>query len=101
MLPDNAQKQPASTSSVTAGTVPKTSPKPCNWDSESAVRTTEQGTLTVPLATTFFLDTQHDVLLVRLNTIHGRMAARMFAYSIEATDPEGAREVLDTVGREG
>ena len=37
----------------------------------------------------------------RLTTIHGRMAARMYAYSIAATDPGLAKAILDRVGREG
>lgn len=58
-------------------------------------------TFTLPLETAFFLDTEHDVLLVRTNNVHGRMAARMLAYSLAATDPDTARELLNIVGREG
>lgn len=36
-----------------------------------------------------------------LRTIHGRMAARMYAYSIEATDKGLSDAILARVGREG
>lgn len=36
-----------------------------------------------------------------LKTIHGRMAARMYAYSIQATDRALADAILERVGREG
>ena len=40
-------------------------------------------------------------MLVDLTTIHGRMAARMLAYSLAATDPGLARAILSRVGQEG
>jgi hypothetical protein len=36
-----------------------------------------------------------------LGSIHGRMAARMYAYSIQAEDPGLARAILTRVGLEG
>jgi hypothetical protein len=41
------------------------------------------------------------IFALRLSTVHGRMAARAFAYSIAAEDPGLARAILDKVGREG
>lgn len=38
---------------------------------------------------------------VRLDSIHGRMAARAYAHSIAAEDPEVARTLLQLVGRTG
>ena len=98
MLPDEKQKLPDCGWYDSAGTVPKISPTP----SSSAVSCDVPGTLTVRLPLpAFLLDTQHDVLLVRLNSVHGRLAARMVAYSIQAQDPEGAKAIFEVVGREG
>jgi hypothetical protein len=36
-----------------------------------------------------------------LLTIHGRMAARVYAYSIAGEDPKVARAILAVVGKEG
>jgi hypothetical protein len=42
-----------------------------------------------------------NLLAARLDTIHGRMAARALAYSLAADEPGVARAILDRVGREG
>jgi hypothetical protein len=42
-----------------------------------------------------------NTMSVDLRTIHGRMAARMLAYSIQAEDPGLARAILHRVGLEG
>ena len=43
----------------------------------------------------------HEMFIVRLVTIHGRAAARAYAYSLAGEDPTTARAVLKIVGREG
>jgi hypothetical protein len=63
------------------------------------VSPSEDVTLTLPRRTIFLITDEWFV--ARLNTIHGRLAARMFAYSIQASDAEGAKQVLDIVEREG
>ena len=45
------------------------------------------------------LDT--NMFYVSLLTIHGRAAARAYAYSLAAEDPTTARAILRIVGREG
>ena len=42
-----------------------------------------------------------DYFAVNLTTVHGRMAARAYAYSLAAEDPATARHILSRVGKEG
>jgi hypothetical protein len=42
-----------------------------------------------------------NMFYVRLTTIHGRAAARAYAYSLAGEDPKAARAILKIVGREG
>lgn len=42
-----------------------------------------------------------DVFVVRLSSVHARMAARAYAYSIAGEDAATAKAILEYVGREG
>ena len=42
-----------------------------------------------------------EVFVVRLNSVHARMAVRAFAYSVCGEDAATAKALLEWVGREG
>ena len=78
------------------------SPKPCNSDApcepskpdaEVAIVSKDGSHLEAAIDGQMFY--------VSLDTIHGRSAARAYAYSVAGDDPATARAILAVVGREG
>lgn len=63
---------------------------------------TATGILNVSLPPEYRWAIEGNALVVRLDSIHGRMAARALAYSLaSAGDDALAKAILDRVGREG
>ena len=85
------------------------SPKPCSSDNssrftnEDVVEQAPEPEVAVVSRDGSHLEAAIDgrMFYVSLDSVHGRMAARAYAYSVAGDDPATARAILSVVGREG